>query len=122
MSGLLFWRDGALRADRISARPVRTGAAIAMADATRETAAEAIRSLKELSVRPVTLSHDSRATAQRTDAGATREPIAPQRAHCAVSPRASIVTGRARTGGWSVERAGSPASKKSQRARQCSPQ
>ena len=40
-------------------------AVIAIADATRETAAEAIRALKELGVRPVMLSGDSRATAQR---------------------------------------------------------
>ena len=38
---------------------------IAIADATRESAAEAIRALKELGVRPVMLSGDSRATAQR---------------------------------------------------------
>ncbi len=40
-------------------------AVIAIADATRETAAEAISALKELGVRPVMLSGDSRATAQR---------------------------------------------------------
>ena len=40
-------------------------AVIAIADATRETAAEAIRTLKELGVRPVMLSGDGRATAQR---------------------------------------------------------
>ena len=40
-------------------------AVIAIADATRETAAEAIRALKDLGVRPVMLSGDSRATAQR---------------------------------------------------------
>jgi Cu2+-exporting ATPase len=40
-------------------------AVIAIADATRETAAEAIRALMELGVRPVMLSGDSRATAQR---------------------------------------------------------
>jgi Cu2+-exporting ATPase len=40
-------------------------AVIAIADATRETAAEAIRALKELDVRPVMLSGDSHATAQR---------------------------------------------------------
>jgi len=40
-------------------------AVIAIADATRETAAEAIRALKELGVRPVMLSGDSLATAQR---------------------------------------------------------
>ncbi len=40
-------------------------AVIAIADATRETAAEAIRALKELGVCPVMLSGDSRPTAQR---------------------------------------------------------
>jgi Cu2+-exporting ATPase len=40
-------------------------AVIAVADAARETAAEAIRALKELGVRPVMLSGDSRATAER---------------------------------------------------------
>ncbi len=40
-------------------------ALIAVADAPRETAAEAIRALKELDVRPVMLSGDSRATAER---------------------------------------------------------
>ena len=40
-------------------------AVIAIADATRETAAEAIRALKKLGVRPVMLSGDSLATAQR---------------------------------------------------------
>ena len=40
-------------------------AVIAIADATRNTAAEAIRALKELGVRPVMLSGDSHATAQR---------------------------------------------------------
>ncbi|MDP1849646.1 MAG: heavy metal translocating P-type ATPase [Solirubrobacteraceae bacterium] len=40
-------------------------AIIAIADATRETAAEAIHALKELGVRPVMLSGDSLATAQR---------------------------------------------------------
>ncbi|MDP1849399.1 MAG: heavy metal translocating P-type ATPase, partial [Solirubrobacteraceae bacterium] len=43
----------------------RAVAVIAIADATRETAAEAIRALKELGVRPVMLSGDSLATAQR---------------------------------------------------------
>jgi hypothetical protein len=43
-----------------------TGAVIAIADATRETTAAAIRSLQELSVRPVMLSGDSCAAAQRT--------------------------------------------------------
>jgi P-type Cu2+ transporter len=38
---------------------------IAIADAPRDTAAEAIRALKELGVRPVMLSGDSRATAER---------------------------------------------------------
>jgi Cu2+-exporting ATPase len=38
---------------------------IAIADAPRETAAEAVRALKELGVRPVMLSGDSRATAER---------------------------------------------------------
>jgi P-type Cu2+ transporter len=38
---------------------------IAIADAPRETAAEAIRALRELGVRPVILSGDSRATAER---------------------------------------------------------
>ena len=40
-------------------------ALIAIADAPRETAAEAISTLRELGVRPVMLSGDSRATAQR---------------------------------------------------------
>jgi len=43
----------------------RAAAVIAIADATRETAAEAIRALKALGVRPVMLSGDSLATAQR---------------------------------------------------------
>jgi Cu2+-exporting ATPase len=43
----------------------RAAAVIAIADATRETAADAIRSLKELGVRAVMLSGDSRATAER---------------------------------------------------------
>ncbi len=43
----------------------QAAAIIAIADATRETAAEAIRALKELGVRPVMLSGDSLATAQR---------------------------------------------------------
>jgi len=38
---------------------------IAIADAPRDTAAEAIRALKQLGVRPVMLSGDSRATAER---------------------------------------------------------
>jgi P-type Cu2+ transporter len=41
---------------------------IAIADAPRDTAAEAIRALKELGVRPVMLSGDSRATAERVAA------------------------------------------------------
>ena len=40
-------------------------AVIAIADATRDTAAQAVRALKELGVRPVMLSGDSVATAQR---------------------------------------------------------
>ena len=43
----------------------KAAAIIAIADATRETAAEAIRALKELGVRPVMLSGDSQATAER---------------------------------------------------------
>ncbi len=43
----------------------RAVAVIAIADATRETAAQAIRALKELGVRPVMLSGDSLATATR---------------------------------------------------------
>ena len=43
----------------------RAAAVIAIADATRETAAEAIDALKSLGVRPVMLSGDSRATAER---------------------------------------------------------
>jgi P-type Cu2+ transporter len=43
----------------------RAAAVIAIADAPRETAAEAIAALKELGVRPVMLSGDSRATAER---------------------------------------------------------
>jgi Cu2+-exporting ATPase len=43
----------------------RAVAVVAIADAPRETAAEAIRALKELGVRPVMLSGDSRATAER---------------------------------------------------------
>ena len=43
----------------------RAAAVIAIADAPRDTAAEAIRALKELGVRPVMLSGDSRATAER---------------------------------------------------------
>jgi Cu2+-exporting ATPase len=43
----------------------RIAAVIAIADAPRETAAEAIAALKNLGVRPVMLSGDNRATAQR---------------------------------------------------------
>ncbi|TMM05583.1 MAG: heavy metal translocating P-type ATPase [Actinobacteria bacterium] len=43
----------------------RPAAVIAIADAPRDTAAEAIRALKELGVRPVMLSGDSRTTAER---------------------------------------------------------
>jgi Cu2+-exporting ATPase len=43
----------------------RAAAVIAIADAPRETAAEAVQALKELGVRPVMLSGDSRATAER---------------------------------------------------------
>ena len=43
----------------------RAVAVIAIADATRETAAQAVRALKELGVRPVMLSGDSLATATR---------------------------------------------------------
>jgi Cu2+-exporting ATPase len=43
----------------------RSAAVIAVADATRETAAEAVSALKDLGVRPVMLSGDSRATAER---------------------------------------------------------
>ena len=43
----------------------RAAAVIAVADAPRDTAAEAIRALRELGVRPVMLSGDSRATAER---------------------------------------------------------
>ncbi len=43
----------------------KAAAVIAIADTTRETAAEAVRALKELGVRPVMLSGDNRATAQR---------------------------------------------------------
>jgi Cu2+-exporting ATPase len=43
----------------------RPAAVIAIADAPRETAAEAVRALKQLGVRPVMLSGDSRATAER---------------------------------------------------------
>jgi Cu2+-exporting ATPase len=46
----------------------RAAAVIAIADAPRDTAAEAIRSLTELGVRPVMLSGDSRATAERVAA------------------------------------------------------
>jgi Cu2+-exporting ATPase len=43
----------------------KAAAVIAVADAPRETAADAIAALKELGVRPVMLSGDSRATAER---------------------------------------------------------
>ena len=43
----------------------RAAAVIAIADAPRETAAEAIAALKQLGIRPVMLSGDARATAQR---------------------------------------------------------
>jgi P-type Cu2+ transporter len=43
----------------------RAAAVIAIADAPRDTAAEAISALRELGVRPVMLSGDSRATAER---------------------------------------------------------
>jgi Cu2+-exporting ATPase len=43
----------------------RAAGVVAIADAPRETAAEAIRALKELDVRPVMLTGDSRATAER---------------------------------------------------------
>ena len=43
----------------------KAAAVISIADATRETAADAIRALKELGVRPVMLSGDSQATAER---------------------------------------------------------
>jgi P-type Cu2+ transporter len=43
----------------------RAAAVIAIADAPRDTAAEAIRALKELGVRPVMLSGDGRVTAER---------------------------------------------------------
>jgi P-type Cu2+ transporter len=46
----------------------RAAAVIAVADAPRETAAEAIAALKALGVRPVMLSGDSRATAERVAA------------------------------------------------------
>src|SRR5829696_2706414 len=46
----------------------RAAAVIAVADAPRETAAEAIAALTELGVRPVMLSGDSRATAERVAA------------------------------------------------------
>ena len=68
-------RDGlAARADELAgegrtsvqvAIDGRAAAVIAIADAPRETAAEAIRALRELGVRPVMLSGDSRATAER---------------------------------------------------------
>jgi Cu2+-exporting ATPase len=54
----------------------KAAAVIAIADAPRETAAEAIAALKELAVRPVMLSGDSRATAERVAA----EPPLPDRA------------------------------------------
>jgi len=46
----------------------KAAAVIAIADAPRETAAQAIAALKELGVRPVMLSGDSRATAERVAA------------------------------------------------------
>jgi len=46
----------------------KAAAVIAVADAPRETAADAIAALKELGVRPVMLSGDSRATAERVAA------------------------------------------------------
>jgi len=46
----------------------RPAAVVAIADAPRETAAEAVRALKELGVRPVMLSGDARATAERVAA------------------------------------------------------
>ena len=46
----------------------KAAAVIAIADAPRETAAEAIRALRELGVRPVMLSGDSQATAERVAA------------------------------------------------------
>jgi Cu2+-exporting ATPase len=46
----------------------QAGAVIAVADAPRDTAAEAVAALKELGVRPVMLSGDSRATAERVAA------------------------------------------------------
>jgi Cu2+-exporting ATPase len=46
----------------------QAAAVIAVADAPRETAADAIAALKELGVRPVMLSGDSRATAERVAA------------------------------------------------------
>ena len=46
----------------------KAAAVIAIADAPRETAAEAISALRELGVRPVMLSGDSRATAERVAA------------------------------------------------------
>ena len=46
----------------------RAAAVIAVADAPRETAAEAVRALREQGVRPVMLSGDSRATAERVAA------------------------------------------------------
>jgi len=48
---------------------------IAIADAPRDTAAEAIRALKELGVRPVMLSGDSRATAERIAAAVGIEEV-----------------------------------------------
>jgi Cu2+-exporting ATPase len=46
----------------------RAAAVIAIADAPRETAAEAVRALKDLGVSPVMLTGDSRATAERVAA------------------------------------------------------
>ena len=68
-------RDGlAARADELAGQgrtsvqvaiDGKPAAVIAIADAPRETAAEAVTTLKELGVRPVMLSGDSRATAER---------------------------------------------------------
>jgi Cu2+-exporting ATPase len=46
----------------------RAAAVVAIADAPRDTAAEAVRALKELGVRPVMLSGDARTTAERVAA------------------------------------------------------
>jgi Cu2+-exporting ATPase len=71
-------RDGlAARADELAgegrtsvqvAIDGKAAAVIAVADAPRETAAEAVRALREQGVRPVMLSGDSRATAERVAA------------------------------------------------------